>query len=134
MAHILIDYNMGNNALDPVIDTLTNIKTATDSVNEKYPTIDCKARLAPRQVLGLYILERPKYRIEILVEMMGNQTDALEEALKSYIGIAGVPSFVERGSDYTLVERTLKEYGQTLKRKIIGSLAGKHVVPLAANP
>ena len=64
---------------------------------------------------------------QIVISIEGDNT-RVEEAVKEYVTLAGVPDFVESGSDYHLMERVLQEHGKTLKRKFLGIFVGKHVV------
>ena len=64
---------------------------------------------------------------QIVISIEGDNT-RVEEAVKEYVTLAGVPDFVESKSDYSLMERVLEEHGKTLKRKLLGFLVGKHVV------
>ena len=61
-----------------------------------------------------------------------NKPDHLESALQSYILFAGLPNFVEVGSDYNLIEKVLEGYGKTLEKRLSG-LLGKNVVNIEAS-
>lgn len=52
------------------------------------------------------------------------------EALQDFISKVGEPYFVANGSDYKLVDQILAKQGLKTKRKLLGCLGGKQVVPV----
>lgn len=133
MANVLMQYTLWDEdpfqkmmetsvELDAVFGHISRLKSATDGVIAKYPSIYCKAYLVPGES-----------RIEVLVDMRSTQPALLGQALDEYVRLAGSPTLVKPGSDYKLAERVFQASGQTLEGSIFSFFAGRRVVPLTAS-
>jgi len=67
-------------------------------------------------------------RLPVKVFLAGSE-QAVKRSFKEFIDAVGDPYFVTRGSDYQVADMVLGNYGLKTKRKILGCLGGKHVVP-----
>lgn len=104
---------------DRDIETLSHTaglhKKARDSVLTRYQ-VEC----------GVYLMDDG-----ILVDITQSKDHHFNfmAAVSEYIKEAGAPKFVNYGLDYKAISYPLKEQGKKLKRKALGILAGRHVVP-----
>jgi len=106
--------------LDHIVGMLTTHINARNSALEEYGenvTISNK-RVYPEMFY-------------VRVDMEEKTRGGLEGALRTYISLAGVPNYVNGGSDYGVVQGALEPLGKTLRRPIFGALtfhSGKNVV------
>ena len=117
-------YDLMNNDLDFILSLGNSLKLAKDSLQQKYhDSIECKVQLIDSKESPINNGFRVSIESKSSLEM--------NEALKTFFSSSNpryLPSFIEDGSNYDLIEKALNFYNKTLKRKFRGHSVGKHVI------
>ncbi len=113
MTNVRMIYNSPSSGIEGFYRFLGQAIEAKRSITSHYQDIEIS--------IGIF------FGNQIVTDIEGDKT-RVEQSVKEYIALAGVPDFVESGSDYSLMERVLEEYGKTLKRKFNDIFVGKYVV------
>lgn len=117
-------FNRENDDLDECYQKIKLLKETCDLVRQYYGGSGVRIE-AYLSILKGFINEH--YGLDF--EISGT---TLEKPFASFINKAGIPDFINQGSDYSMIERILRSHGKTLKRKIYTFTEGKHVIDIPA--
>jgi len=94
--------------IDEVLAVCTRLRDARDTIRQNYDgRVTCVAHMDGA----------PNCASATLQEL---QEGVLEEALREYLSIAGLPDYVSGGSDWDACNTVLAEHGKVLRRRLIG--------------
>lgn len=109
--------------IDEILYLGNRIQTARKNVSEKHKD-DISLKLNAKK-------DNSSNFLEFNLEFIGANKESLEDALKQFFSIIGLPSLFYNNSNYELVNKILENYGKRLKRDFSDFstfLIGKKVV------
>jgi hypothetical protein len=116
-------YSLDPSNIDKLIEDAVRLRDSTRTFREQFDSVvSCELGRATN-------LSSP-YAYRVTLE--ATEVERLETGLEAYISLAGLPSQVEKGSDYDTCKRVLQQHGQRLRKGGLMAFlyAGPYVAPL----
>ena len=121
LSKALLEYKQEELDIESIAQISTNFRNAENRIAEGYSgKVECDI------FSSSYHTGKPTIQVIMKERKDGN----LGTALKELFSLVGEPSFVDSGSNYSLIDDVLQKRNKKLKRKTCDAFRGKHVVDL----
>lgn len=116
---VKLRYNIFSKNIDEIIAKTSKLRDTRDLVKAKFNGyVKCE-------------IVKDTYTHSAYVAVLKEiQEGKLEYALRKFFSEAGLPSYVQNGSDWDSCNKVLVEYGKKVKRQFQGFVDGKNIVDL----